>query len=362
MHYIKIERKGKKNHLIYTFLLLLPIIIFYIQTNNTQTLADVAQSRLSSVNIAFQSYQTIDLTNVEGIDETYNNLVDQSNALATMTQSGVMENKDRFLNASLDYRKQIDMFYDQHDSENELSLFPGHATIQQEAVVFQRILEEDRDIDWNQQGFSDYWKTVFLLYGALLFYLTVFWSADLFLSEVKRPQFSNSLPFRKRDRIFIPIIIRLVICTIGTSLFLISAVFCSFFFDHVDFSYPFAYWLREIQAVEFLLFLLLYFLMTIVITGFAICLTSFIFTVTKDVLQTCLLASLLGALPLIVPSRIWLLTPFQFLNVFQLLQGDYAFASDWSFYSFYFALILLLIYTVALFWLTTQRLKGGLRK
>lgn len=102
--------------------------------------------------------------------------------------------------------------------------------------------------------------------------------------------------------------------------------------------------------------------MTIVITGFAICLTSFIFTVTKDVLQTCLLASLLGALPLIVPSRIWLLTPFQFLNVFQLLQGDYAFASDWSFYSFYFALILLLIYTVALFWLTTQRLKEGLRK
>ena len=362
LFYLKLETNSLKHRFIVVFLLLLPLFFVFIQKNVTETVADIAQARLSSIDIALQSYQKIDLTDVENTDERYLSLIDQSNALATMTQSAMLENRQRYLFASIDYGEKMGTFYEQYAAESDRSLFPKQSTVVQETSEFTQVLAKRKEFHWNQQGFSDYWKTVFLLYGALLFYLTVFWSADLFLSEVKRPQFSNSVPFRKRDRIFIPIIIRLVICTIGTSLFLISAVFCSFFFDHVDFSYPFAYWLREIQAVEFLLFLLLYFLMTIVITGFAICLTSFIFTVTKDVLQTCLLASLLGALPLIVPSRIWLLTPFQFLNVFQLLQGDYAFASDWSFYSFYFALILLLIYTVALFWLTTQRLKGGLRK
>lgn len=131
LFYLKLETNSLKHRFIVVFLLLLPLFFVFIQKNVTETVADIAQARLSSIDIALQSYQKIDLTDVENTDERYLSLIDQSNALATMTQSAMLENRQRYLFASIDYGEKMGTFYEQYAAESDRSLFPKQSTVVQ---------------------------------------------------------------------------------------------------------------------------------------------------------------------------------------------------------------------------------------
>ncbi|WP_428220209.1 hypothetical protein [Enterococcus casseliflavus] len=120
-------------------MLLLPLFFVFIQKNVTETVAAIAQARLSSIDIALQSYQKIDLTDVENTDERYLSLIDQSNALATMTQSAMLENRQRYLSASIDYGEKMETFYEQYAAETDQSLFPKQAKVVQETSEFTQV-------------------------------------------------------------------------------------------------------------------------------------------------------------------------------------------------------------------------------
>lgn len=146
LFYLKLETNSLKHRFIVVFLLLLPLFFVFIQKNVTETVAAIAQARLSSIDIALQSYQKIDLTDVENTDERYLSLIDQSNALATMTQSAMLENRQRYLSASIDYGEKMETFYEQYAAETDRSLFPKQAKVVQETSEFTQVLAKKKRI------------------------------------------------------------------------------------------------------------------------------------------------------------------------------------------------------------------------
>ena len=59
LFYLKLETNSLKHRFIVVFLLLLPLFFVFIQKNVTETVATIAQARLSSIDIVLQSYQKL---------------------------------------------------------------------------------------------------------------------------------------------------------------------------------------------------------------------------------------------------------------------------------------------------------------
>ncbi|MDR2832139.1 MAG: hypothetical protein LBV67_00320 [Streptococcaceae bacterium] len=351
--YLQMELKNRKNIVLCLLLCLVPIFIFFSNNSPTQNIRETTRSRLTAIKIPIDEYQMFVTGTIE--EPSFQNLLAQNNSLGIMLMNTIMQNPEQFLRHAIDYGVSLDEFYEQFATD-EKTILPTRNEVALQTAEFKRIEETSRQVNWTGEGFLPYWQRVLSIGGLLIFFLTAIWSSDIFINEIQRKQFSNTLPFEKTQRIFIPLFLRSCIIFVGFLFYTLSAILTSLTTLNVDFFYPIALDFGRIIAVPFLAFLVIYLALASLIILFTVIFTSFIYSWMKDILQTSLLVIVVGSLSLFFRNIFWNFTPFFSVNTYDLLRGTNAWDGN---YHLTIVLGVIILYSIGLFLVTSKRMMKG---